>query len=98
MNHQELFEQCNHEYFAGCLSGYTVVVRDLQGLYAGEHKRKSHEIVIESSLSGDGLRRTLLHEMAHANSNDYHGKKWRQEMYRLAELGAPTQQDADLYA
>jgi hypothetical protein len=32
----------------------------------------------------------LLHEMAHAATNDYHGRKWRQEMERLKAAGAPV--------
>jgi SprT-like family protein len=98
-NAQHLFNQFNREFFDGALSGYRVVVCDLheRGLWAGEHSRKEQTIYIHSKLEGRALDRTLLHEMAHANSNDYHGAKWLQEMDRLAQLGADTEYEASLY-
>jgi hypothetical protein len=99
-NVQSLFENYNKKFFDGVLSGYRVVVCDIlneRGVWAGEHCRKERVIYIYSELKGRALKRTLLHEMAHAHSNDYHGAKRIEEMYRLAELGADTEYEADVY-
>jgi hypothetical protein len=42
------------------------------------------------------LLRTLVHEMAHAATNDRHGPLWTAEMERLRALGAPVEELAHL--
>jgi hypothetical protein len=41
------------------------------------------------------MRCTLIHEMAHVATNNYHGGKFRTEMQRLSQSGAPVE-EADL--
>jgi hypothetical protein len=96
MNIQNLFDRYNHKYFGGALSKYRVIVSDRYGSH-GMCRRKQREIHISYGLKGLLLRRTLVHEMAHANSNGGHGNSWLNEMRRLAELGAPTKQDIRMY-
>src|ERR1700680_4722535 len=96
MKLQNLFDKYNQKYFKGALADYKVIQSDRYG-GLGMCRRKQREIHIQAGLAGRKLRETLLHEMAHANSNGQHGKSWLAEMYRLARAGAPTKKDADGY-
>ncbi len=61
------------------------------GLY-GFCDRKSKRVYVRLSRhhSDQEVRATLIHEMAHAATNSGHSRKWRTEMERLREAGAPT--------
>ena len=70
--------------------------------FDGECRRRERAITLagQTVLGGarlthteEDMRQILIHEMAHAATNDYHGLKWRGEMRRLAQLGAPVQAD-----
>jgi hypothetical protein len=46
-------------------------------------------IFIRRGLGAEESIFTLVHEMAHAATNDSHGMRWKNEMVRLREAGAP---------
>src|SRR6184192_574006 len=96
---QELFQKFNNEYFNGRLPRYRIVLTDdcALGSY-GLCRKKEREIHLAASLSGKELDKTLLHEMAHAAvPRRGHGRGWLAEMRRLANLGAPTNDDWEAY-
>jgi hypothetical protein len=91
---QAFFETYNQRFFGGRLPAYRIVLTDRGPGFRGLWCKKEREIHLRMSLQGMDLRRTLLHEMAHASvRRGGHGKVWLAEMLRLAELGAPTRED-----
>ena len=86
---RELFKKFNEQYFGNHLSAYSI--RVIHGTaYSGFCNKKRRLIKIQWGQSPDETIGTLLHEMAHAATNDGHGKKWMNEMIRLREAGAPV--------
>jgi len=97
---QELFEAYNQRFFGGRLPTYRIVLSDR--FVAGPKglcRKKEREIHLGTGLRGTDLPRLLLHEMAHAAfvARAGHGKQWLAEMLRLAEMGAPTREDWEIY-
>jgi hypothetical protein len=86
---QALFHDFNQRYFDGKLPRYRVeVVEQLGVLVAGQIEKKQRCILLLASAL-EPLA-TLLHEMAHAATNKFHGTQWQAEMRRLAKAGAPV--------
>jgi SprT-like family len=91
---QELFATFNQQFFGRQLPAYRVLRSDRFGMGThGECRKKQREIHLGTALGGLELEPTLLHEMAHAGTNMFHGKRLLAEMLRLADLGAPTRED-----
>ena len=89
-----LFDRLNQGFFAGRLPRYRVSVRSrVPGLDGGGiHLRQRRLIVIRRWDDECLMMGTLVHEMAHAASNDWHGPRWRAVMDRLQEAGTPIQE------
>jgi hypothetical protein len=87
----QTFQQLNQRYFAGHLPRYQVIVAPHLCHAAGKIARRSRRIYLQPA-PPDLLLRTLLHEMAHAATNDRHGPLWTAEMERLRVLGAPVEE------
>ena len=94
---QRLFDDFNARYFDGRLPSYRVrVLRRVSDLgHAGLITRRERRMDLLDTGDTRAMTATLLHEMAHAATNDNHGPRWRGEMARLQALGAPIQ-PADL--
>jgi hypothetical protein len=92
---QELFEKFNQIYWGGSLRRYRVIVSTRYG-GQGLCQKETRRIWLTPGLNGS-LEKVLLHEMCHAAVTGYHGEKWLAEMLRLAELGAPTREDWEMY-
>lgn len=96
--YQRRFEYFNRQYFANALPPYRVTLHDplivpgvpaaMSKYIAGYCDKRRRRILLEAFPfpKGEGI---LLHEMAHAATNVYHGPRFRQEMTRLAALAAP---------
>src|SRR5262249_2596244 len=90
---ERVFGEFNSTYFDGKLPAYRIKItgrisrRDSVGAH-GYIDRKSRTIHLLRD-DNRNMRHALLHEMAHAATNDYHGKKFRNEMLQLAKDGAP---------
>ena len=96
--YQRHFEDFNRKYFADSLPSYRVTLHDplivpgipaaMSKYVAGYCDKKRRRILLEAFPfpKGEGI---LLHEMAHIATNVHHGPLFRQEMTRLATLGAP---------
>jgi SprT-like family len=96
---EQLFSKFNERYFDGRLPSYRIVfINDPRVGLHGECLKSKREIHLSASLSGEQLTKTLLHEMAHAAvPRPGHCKGWLAEMRRLANLGAPTNEDWEAY-
>jgi hypothetical protein len=94
--HSHLFQELNQRYFAGRLPHYQVIRAPHLCHATGKIARRSRRIYLQP-LPPDLFLGILLHEMAHAATNDYHGPAWRAEMHRIQALGAPVD-DPDKYA
>jgi hypothetical protein len=70
-----------------------VQVADLDGAQ-GRCERKIKTISVLGGIERDDLLALLIHEIAHAISNDFHGKRWLQRMEKAAshadQQGLPT--------
>jgi hypothetical protein len=70
-----------------------IQVDDLDGAQ-GRCERKIKTISVLGGIEQDDLLALLIHEIAHAVSNDHHGKRWLQRMEdaasRADEQGLPT--------
>jgi hypothetical protein len=91
------FAAFNSRYFGGHLPHYSVAVRDrirARGAEAidpdGWHDRRERRILLRRSDKAS-MEMTLLHEMVHAATNDFHGPLWRRELARVRALGAPAE-------
>jgi hypothetical protein len=89
------FGEFNAQYFNNRLPPYSIRVvpeiksDSIDGHVYGRCKKKRRLIEIRQGLRDEEAISTLLHEMAHAGTNDGHGPKWWREMIRLREAGAP---------
>ena len=92
--YQALFEKFNHQYFANALPQYQIkVVNRLTGCnVAGLIDRKKKVISLRKGEHRE-MDSILIHEMAHASTNDYHGPKFINDMKRLHADGAPVRED-----
>ena len=82
-----LFNELNQKFFAGRLRRYKVRRCRLPNL-EGRCDNKNRIIRLSSSLQESEVRRTLLHEMCHVRGGgNHHGRKWANEMLRLAAAG-----------
>jgi len=88
--YQALFATYNQQYFAGRLPAYrVVVVSQITSMGEdGDCNRKLRRIRLRRDTK-DNMIATLLHEMAHAATNEFHGPRWRQEIQHLVAAGAP---------
>jgi hypothetical protein len=97
---QRLFERLNKKYFGSTLPEYRIVACEPttidSGFTAGKHERRQLTIYLSDELRGTALRRILLHEMAHANSNDYHSGKWKEEMRRIGAVEPDTHHEEEM--
>lgn len=86
---QRLFHAYNRRYFWTKLPTYNIVVSTFS--VGGKCDARKRQILLHPSIAADKklAKSTLLHEMAHAATNGFHGTQWRREMFRLAKLGAP---------
>lgn len=88
---EELFARFNSAFFDGRIPAYHIRVQAdpvLSPGGRGYHDRKGRTITL-LLLPRPELDGTLVHEMAHASTNDYHGPRWVNEMRRLFRRGAP---------
>ena len=85
-----LFEELNRIFFSGRLPPYKVRLTSFDTntgeVQHGECLPEKQTILINSGLSGEDLRMTLLHEMCHIGSIG-HGKKFQSKLRRLALMG-----------
>jgi hypothetical protein len=88
-----LFEEFNRLYFNGGLPRYRVQIVDriIRGFDAGRIKRRQRLIQIRRG-SLEDMAGILLHEMAHAATNNEHAKRFQDEMRRLRAAEAPLAQ------
>jgi hypothetical protein len=92
-----LFEEFNRVYFNGRLPRYRVQIVDriIRGFDAGKITRRKKLIQIRRG-SLEKMAEILLHEMAHAATNERHAKRFQDEMRRLRVAGAPLA-ESDLH-
>ena len=89
-----LFNEFNRKFFDGKLPFYRVIRASLPGAMSGDCNWLSRTIRISSSLNGEDLRRTLLHEMCHHNRAGRHdGKRFLTNLRRLADMGERWAED-----
>ena len=88
---RQKFADFNVGYFNDRLPPYGIrVVAKVNWLDGqGEIIRERKLIKIRQGLSDELAISTLLHEMVHAATGDGHGRRWKREMIRLREAGAP---------
>src|SRR5207245_227092 len=60
-----LFDELNRRYWSGRLPWYRVIRRALPPRFLGTCPDETRTILVDSSLAGETLRLTLLHEMCH---------------------------------
>jgi hypothetical protein len=88
---QTRFREYNATYFGGQLPDYRIDVLARDQIDAlGRIDRTAQQIVLRVMKSADEMQFTLIHEMAHAASEDRHHRAWRAEMRRLAAARAPV--------
>lgn len=85
------FMEFNAQYFNNRLPPYSirVVPRMTWMGESGRHNKKRKLIEIQQGLPDEDAIGFLIHEMAHARIGDQHGMRWKREMIRLRETGAP---------
>ncbi len=90
---QRLLQRYNRKFWNSRLTGWTAEFsRDHLGGFGFCNRTIKRILVrLETHTSDRQVRATLVHEMAHAASNVWHGKRWRLEMQRLKRAGAPTE-------
>lgn len=94
---RQKFIEFNARYFDNRLPPYAIrVVKNIPGLMFGVGLHTPGLIQLRNDLSDEEAIGNLIHEMAHAatpepnlRNNHAHGKRWRREMIRLREAGAP---------
>ena len=82
----DVLQDLNQRYFAGGLPRYQVIVAP-QLHHASGRLQRSRRIYLQPTFP-DVMLQILLHEMAHASTNDHCAPLWRAEMQRLQALGA----------
>jgi hypothetical protein len=75
MLNSQTFQDLNQRYFAGRLPRYQVIISPHLRYATGKIARRSRRIYLQPSFP-DVMLRILLHEMAHAATNDHHGPLW----------------------
>jgi hypothetical protein len=87
------FDEYNRVYFDGRLPRYRVQIVDriIRGFDARRIKRRQRLIQIRWG-SPEDMAGILLHEMAHAATNNEHAKRFQDGMRRLRAAGAPLAQ------
>ena len=92
---RRLFGMFNQKYFGGGLPTYRLrSVRHMTWLgESGRCLRRRRLIEIQRALDTETATSCLLHEMAHASTNDCHAAAWKAEMMRLKREGAPLSGD-----
>ena len=87
---RKLFQEFNRRYFGDRLLPYSIRVGRSTWLgESGSCDPKKKLIKIASGQPDERAVSTLLHEMAHAATNGNHGMRWKKEMMRLRQAGAP---------
>jgi predicted SprT family Zn-dependent metalloprotease len=88
---EKTFQKFNLRFFNGRLSLWRLrLSRDLNGQGYCEPSSLSIHINPARCHSNDEFQVTILHEMAHAIADMSHGVRWRNEMRRLRQAGAPV--------
>jgi hypothetical protein len=89
--YQALFHEFNQRYFDSNLPHYRVRVVDYITKVGekGRINRKSRLIRLAAGSEESETIATLVHEMAHAATNDRHASRFMAEMHRLLSSGAP---------
>jgi hypothetical protein len=89
----DLFRRYNRRFFNGRLREWIVTsTGKFHGHYGqADLRHKVLFVQIPAHSTDEGVRATLIHEMAHAATNGAHGRLWRTEMQRLHVAGAPTE-------
>jgi hypothetical protein len=94
--YRALFTEFNRRYFADRLPHYRIeVCASITRI--GEHGRiyRRRRLIKILKTTEPEMVATLLHEMVHAATYDSHGPRWRAELERVREAGAPLR-DCDL--
>ncbi len=93
--YQTLFQEFNQGYFQGALPRYRseVVDRITWRNESGRTYRRRRLIRLLES-EEKTMVFTLLHEMAHAATNDHHAARFQEEMKRLNSFRAPLDPSA----
>jgi SprT-like family len=88
-----LYHELNQRFFGGRLPRYRVTfARPRVSGWHGECFPAQRLIRLRRGLTGEELRRTLLHEMCHIGAPD-HGRRWQAKLARLGEQGETWVQD-----
>jgi hypothetical protein len=89
-----LYAHYNHAYFGDRLPPFRIVVTDDFGdvrfSTRGRYEKATRTIwmYVLDRIWTEGLRLTLIHEMVHVSiGNGWHGKRFRAEIHRIAEMG-----------
>lgn len=89
-------DQFNHQYYNGRLSKWKLVIGDPPNPdYVGisgycDPKTKTIYVTEISRYNRKTAQAALLHEMAHTSAGNWHGEKFKHEMMRLKNSGAPV--------
>ena len=86
-----LFDELNRRYWRGRLPRYRVIRRALLPRFLGTCSDETQTILVDSSLAGEMLRLTLLHEMCHIGTDKgySHGPVFLRKLRRIERLGEP---------
>jgi len=82
---QQLFDDCNQQFFHGRLPKYRVRFTN-SIYYYGECRPQNHVILLSRRVPQEELRQYLLHEMCHIGCPD-HGKRFTSKLQKLADQG-----------
>jgi len=82
---QQLFDDCNQQFFHGRLPKYRVRFTN-SIYYYGECRPQNHVILLSRRVPQEELRQYLLHEMCHIGCSD-HGKRFTSKLQKLADQG-----------
>ena len=89
----------DEKLFAGKLSSWIVVIGDHHAMVDGSLGccvRREKSIYMPKNifdLTETGIIGVLLHELAHIRGGDYHGKKFKNEIQRFQQEGAPINKE-----
>ena len=88
---QALLRKLDKQYFAGRFAEYSVefAAPNACTCAAARTNASQGKILIRLGLRDQNLPGVLLHQMAHAVSEDTHDLAWKREMIRIRALGAP---------
>jgi hypothetical protein len=103
-----MFRQFNDKYFGGKIPAYSVrVVHRISYVTPSGKVRSPYNLIghcdrrrglieIRAGLAMREAVGTLLHEMAHAATTSAPGRRWKREMMRLSEAGAPLAEEPEM--